>query len=158
MFLMVGIGIAGAISYGGLAFSVEVFGTAITFGVSTLIILLAFVFAGCCCRKRYSGLRFMLWLAVWTAGICMIIALGYFGIAMIVLSIMGKGLPSGLLSALLQVLPASLLLGGCLYVIVLPFMILAMRSCFFRERFYACMRLKSMVSEDSTTGTEPESQ
>ena len=158
MFLMAGIGIAGAISYGGLAFSPEVLGAAVVFAVLTLAMLLAFVFAGCCCKKRYSGLRFMLWLAVWTVGACMVIVLGYLGIAMIVLTIVGSSLPGGLISVLLGALGVSLLLGGCLYVIILPFMILAMRSCFFRERFYACMRLKSMVSEDLITATEPESQ
>ncbi len=158
MVLMAGVGVAGVISYSGLAFSPEVLGAAFVFAVSALIILLAFVFAGCCCRKRYSGLRFMLWLAVWTVGICMVIVLGYFGIAMVIMTIMGSSLPGTLMSVFLQLFIAGLALGGSLYVIVLPFMILVMRSCFFRERFYACLRLKSMTSDDLVTGTEPESQ
>jgi len=158
MVLMAGIGIAGAISYSGLAFSPEVLGAAVVFAVLTLAMLLAFVFAGCCCRKRYSGLRFMLWLAIWTVGACTVIVLGYLGIMMIVFSIMGSDIPGGLISALLVALASSLGLGGSLYVIILPFMILTLRSCFFRERFYACLRLKSMASEDLVTGTEPESQ
>ena len=99
----------------------------------------------------------MLWLAMWTIGVCMVIVLGYFGIAMVIISIV-RDIPGGLISVLLGALGASLGLGGCLYAIILPFMILALRSCFFRERFYACLRLKSMVSEDSATATEPESQ
>ena len=157
MFFMAGVGVAGAISYSGLTFSPEAFAAAIMFAVLTLAMLLAFVFASCCCRKRYGGLRFMLWLAVWTVGICAVIVLGYFGIAMVIISIVSD-IPGGLISVLLGALGVSLGLGGCLYVIILPFMILAMRSCFFRERFYACLRLKSMASEDLVTGTEPESQ
>ncbi|MEK7996264.1 MAG: hypothetical protein AAB403_20885, partial [Planctomycetota bacterium] len=39
-----------------------------------------------------------------------------------------------------------LVLAACVYVINLPYMILALGSPFFRERFYACLRLKSMPS------------
>ena len=156
--LMAVVGIAGVISYSGLAFSLYTIPTIIMFAVLTLVMLLALVFAGCCCRKRYSNLRFMLWLAVWTVAVCMVIILGYFGIAMIILSIMGN-MPGELISMLLQIFVIGLALGGCLYVIMLPFMILAMRSRFFRERFYACLRLKSMLaSEDSATGTGLSSQ
>ncbi len=81
-----------------------------------------------------------------------------FGIAMVIMTIMGSSLPGTLMSVFLQLFIAGLALGGSLYVIVLPFMILVMRSCFFRERFYACLRLKSMTSDDLVTGTEPESQ
>ena len=34
--------------------------------------------------------------------------------------------------------------GGILFAILLPFMILAAKSEFFRDRLFACMRLKSM--------------
>ena len=43
-----------------------------------------------------------------------------------------------------------LVTGLLLYAINLPFMILAFCSPFFRERFYACLRLKSM----STAATQ----
>jgi hypothetical protein len=45
--------------------------------------------------------------------------------------------------------------GAFLYVVVLPYMILALRSSFFRERFYACLHLKSMpTASESMPGTE----
>ncbi|MCK5271225.1 MAG: hypothetical protein KAJ52_01565 [Sedimentisphaerales bacterium] len=138
--LMVVVGIAGVISYSGFAFSSQVAISAIMFAVMTLTMLPAFVFAGCCCRKRYGNLRFMLWLAVWTITVCVVIILGYFGIAV---SIMGS-MPGELISVLLQISVTGLVLGSCLYVIILPFMILVLRSGFFRERFYACLRLRSM--------------
>ncbi len=135
--------VVGALSYSGLAFSQYTIGSVVIFSVLTLVMLLAFVFAGYCCRKRYSNLRFMLWLAVWTVAVCMVIILGYFGIAVIIMNIMGN-IPSMWIFMLLQVFVTGLVLGGCLYVIMLPFMILALRSSFFRERFFACLRLKSM--------------
>jgi hypothetical protein len=39
---------------------------------------------------------------------------------------------------------SGLAFGAFLYVIVFPFMILALSNSFFRERFYACLHLKSM--------------
>ena len=147
--LMAVVGIAGVISYSGLAFSSQVTISAIMFALMTLAMLLAFVFAGRCCRKRYGNLRFMLWLAVWTVMVCMAIILGYFGIAV---SIMGS-MPGELISVLIQLSVTGLVLGGCLYVIMLPFMILVLRSGFFRERFYVCLRLRSMLE---TIGYEAE--
>jgi hypothetical protein len=57
-----------------------------------------------------------------------------------------------------------LILGAFMYVVVLPYMILALRSSFFRERFYACLHLKSMPataqplpgSDHIKTGKPPE--
>jgi len=142
--LMAAVGIAGALSYSGLAFSPQVFAFAIAFAVIASIMLLAFVFAGCCCRKRYSNLRFMLWLALSTVVVCMVILLGYFVIAMTIMSTMG-GMSNMWIRMLLQISVMGLVLGGCLYVILLPFMILAFKSGFYRERFFACFRLPSMV-------------
>ena len=147
--LMAVVGIAGVISYNGFAFSSQMIGTGIMFVVIAFVMLLAFVFAGCCCRKRYSNSRFMLWLAGWTVGVSLAFIVGYLGIALIILYIMGN-VPSELNSVLLYAPVAGLVLGGSLYVIILPFMILVLRSEFFRERFYACMRLKSMQTNDDS--------
>jgi hypothetical protein len=143
--LMTVVGIAGVISYSGLSFSQQAVGSVIVFAMTALAMLLAFVFAGRCCRKRYSNLRFMLWLAVWDVVVCEMIFLGYLAIAMVIMSMIGD-MPDGLRlsSVLLQLAVTGLVVGICLYVILLPFMILAQRSGFFRERFYACLRLKSM--------------
>ena len=56
-----------------------------------------------------------------------------------------------------QMLPEALLVGllfgACIYVLNLPFMILAFSSSFFRERFYAYFHLRSMPMA-SPAGTE----
>jgi hypothetical protein len=47
-------------------------------------------------------------------------------------------------SVLIMIPIVGLIFGACLYVIVFPFMILAFYNPLFRERFYACLRLKAM--------------
>jgi len=140
------IGLVGTISYG-TGFSQETAKVAIFLAVSAFTMLFAFVLAAWHCRKRYSGLRFMLCLPVWTIAMSIVISLGYVGIALVIMSIAGNA-PGNWSSMLLQVLVVGLVfglvLGLCVYVINLPFMILALRSSFFRERFFACLRLTPM--------------
>jgi len=40
-------------------------------------------------------------------------------------------------------------LGALTYVVVFPYMILSLRSSFYRQRFFACLRLKSMPTTAS---------
>jgi hypothetical protein len=47
-------------------------------------------------------------------------------------------------SVLIMIPIVGLIFGACLYIIVFPFMILVFYSPFFRERFFACLRLKSI--------------
>lgn len=113
-----------------------------------VIMLLVFVLAGCCCRKRYGPWRFMLWLALWTIIISIVAFLTFFLIA--------EG-PSEPVKELIQQIPQVLLVGFifaiCVYVLNLPYMILAFVTPFFRERFYAYFHLKSMAIS-SPSGTE----
>jgi len=120
---------------------------AIFLAMSVFTMLFAFVLTGWQCRKRYGGLRFVLCLPVWTIAVSIVSFLGYIGIALVIMSIAGHA-PGNWNSMLLQVfvvgLVFGLVLGLCVYVINLPYIILALRNSFFRERFYACLRLKSM--------------
>lgn len=54
-----------------------------------------------------------------------------------------------------QVLLVTLIFAICIYILSLPFMILAFATPFFRERFYAYFHLKSMPIS-SPSGTESE--
>lgn len=120
-------------------------------GIATM--LLVFVLAGWHCRKRYGPWRFMLWLALWTAVISIVVFLIFFLITLI-----AEG-PSDPMEELVRQLPHVLLVGlifaFCIYVMNLPFMILAFTTLFFRERFYAYFHLKSMPIS-SPSGTESE--
>ena len=90
----------------------------------------------------------MLWLAVWTIAANLVSMLAVYSIVFIVQRV-SVPISTVLFIALI---PGSVL-GAFLYVVVFPYMILAMRSSFFRERFYACLRLKSMPT---ATGSMPE--
>ncbi|HUT47082.1 MAG TPA: hypothetical protein VMX36_12410 [Sedimentisphaerales bacterium] len=113
-------------------------------GIVTM--LLVFVLAGWRCRKRYGPWRFMLWLALWTMVISLVAIITYFLISV--------G-PSGeeLIQQIPQVLLVGLIFAICVYVLNLPFMILAFTTPFFRRRFYAYFHLKSMPI-GSSSGTE----
>jgi hypothetical protein len=137
--LMAIIGLVGAISYFGLNFSQQSFDTLILLIMSAFVILLGFVLAGRRCRIHYSSLRFMLYLAFWTIVVCLVSMFVVF-LAVSIIQQMNVSISS----VLIMIPIVGLILGACLYVIVFPFMILAIYSPFFRERFYACLRLKSM--------------
>jgi len=146
--LMAVICLVGEISYFGLNFSQETFQTLIMSIMSALVILLGFVMAGQRCRIRYSSLRFMLYLAFWTIAVCLVSMFVVF----LAVSIIQQTTVS--ISSVLIMIPiVGLIFGACLYVIVFPFMILAFYSPFFRERFYACLRLKSMLAPATLSNT-----
>ena len=137
--LMAVLGLVGAISYCGLTFSQQTGGEVIMLAMLALAMLLGFVLAGWQCRNRYSGLRFVLYLALWTVTVCLASTLVFYPIVFII-----QQVPVPISTVLLVALIAGLAFGTFLYVIVFPYMILALWSSFFRERFYACLRLKSM--------------
>jgi len=117
--------------------------------VLALAMLLGFVLSGRCCRKRYGPVRFMLWLAVWMVVVCLASMIVFYGIVFII-----QQAPIPISTILFVAATVGLVFGVCLYVINLPYMILALRSSFFRERFHACLRLKAMpaVPQQADTG------
>jgi hypothetical protein len=140
LLVMIVVGFVGLASY-----SMDIFSDETTMFLAFLIILalsvlVGYVLAALLCRKRYSGLRFMLWLALWVVVNSVAAMLTF----MVIMFLIQGNLPNDLTSMLLQVLVVGLVAGLLLYAINLPFMILSFCSSFFRERFYACLRLKSM--------------
>jgi len=115
-------------------------------------ILLVFVLTGWRCRKQYSPWRFMLWLTLWTMVISMV--------GMITFFLISEG-PSEPAKELIKQMPQVLLMGLifaiCIYVLNLPFMILAFASRFFRERFFAYFHLKSMPISFPSGTEKPQS-
>ncbi len=119
-------------------------------GIATM--LLIFVLAAWHCRKRYGPWRFMLWLALWAMVISLVAIIVYFLIAE------GRSDPvQELIRHMPQVLLVGLILGLCIYMLNLPFMILAFTTPFFRKRFYAYFHLKSMPIS-SPSGMDSEHQ
>ena len=142
LIIMVVIGLIGTISYGGLQFSLQTTASVILLAILILTMLLGFVLTGWRCRKSYRPVPFMLWLALWTTVVSVVIIFGYAVVAVAIMSISGQDIPSYWI--LLQAFLIGLVLSGCLYAIEFPYMILALSSPFFRERFYAWLHLKPM--------------
>ena len=139
LLLMAAICLVGILSYLGTGFSLDAVWGLIVLAIQALAILISFVLAGWCCRKRYGPVRFMLWLAVWIVAACIVSMLVAYSIMFFIQQV---SIP--ILTLLFMTLIVGSVFAACLYVIVLPFMILAFRSPLFRERFYACLRLKSL--------------
>jgi hypothetical protein len=137
--IMAATGVAGAVSYGMADFSEQTLSVLIFLAVSALSMLVGFVLAGRRCRKHYSGVVFMLWLAVWVIAAAMASMLVLYTSAFIM-----QGASISAFIVLMLACVGGLVFGLCVYIINLPYMILGLRNAFFRERFYACLRLKSM--------------
>ena len=136
-----GLCFVGNVSYLGWGSPGDAVAGLIVLAIMVLAVLLAFVLAGWCCRNRYGHVRFMLYLALWTVAVCLAGTLAFYSIGFIV----GE-MPVPVSTVLLVAGVFGLVFATCIYVINLPYMILVLRSPFFRERFYACLRLKSMPS------------
>jgi hypothetical protein len=144
-------GLIGIVSYGMTDFSGEGLSILMCLGVLSLTILLGFVLSGRMCRNRYSNLRFMLWLALWCEVVCVASMLVFFSIA---IAIYRSSI--SLSEILFEFFPAALIFGLCAYVIILPYVILAFRSSFYRQRFYDCFHLQA-VAAVSTDESEADS-
>lgn len=132
--------LAGVISYGMTDFSGQAPAILMFLAVLAFTMLLAFVLTGWRCRNRYGNLRFMLWLALW----CVVTCVASMFVFILIMFAAG-GVPISIFALLLSFLAAGLIFGLCAYVILLPYMILAFRSSFFRQRFYGCFRLPAMA-------------
>ncbi len=144
-------GLIGIISYGMTGFNIEGLAILMSLGVLALTMLLGFVLSGLMCRNHYSNLRFMLWLALWCEVVCMASILVFYSIMQ---AIYRSSI--SLSEILFEIFPAGLIFGLCAYVIIVPYMILAFRSSFFRQRFYDCFHLPAMAAV-STDDSEADS-
>jgi len=109
--------------------------------IATMLVI--FVLAGWGCRKRYGPCRFMLWLALWAMVISIAAIIAYF--------LIFEGQVEELIRQMPKVLYVGFIFGLYIYILNLPFMILAFASPFFRERFYAYFHLKSMPISSSSS-------
>jgi len=116
----------------------------------SIILLLAMTVAGWLCKRQYLPVRYMLWLGLCTLFGSAVAMIGVFIIGMLFIF---PGQPK-LMSVIFDVAGVGLIFGVCLYVLNLPYMILAFHSPFFRERFYACLRLKSMPTTTAQADTD----
>lgn len=142
MAVMVIISCLGILSYSA-SFSEETVIFLALFVFMTFAILMAIAISRRLCSKKYSPVRFMLWLALWMILFGVFATLGFYIAVTLVTS---SSLPSDLLSTLLWIAIMGLILGVFIYLLNLPYMILGFVNPFFRERFYACLWLKPVTA------------
>lgn len=129
----------GVLSYS-VEFSNETFLFLTLFVFLTLTVLAAIALTRAVCKGRYRPTRFMLWLALWMLLGSMLAMFGFFIVGSLIMS---SGLSRSQFSqALLMIIIGGPVLGLGLYVLNLPFMILAFVNPFFRERLCDCLCLK----------------
>ena len=126
-------------SFGGVS-AEELPGVCIFFGVSALSLSLGITLSRFCCRSFFSRGRFMGWLALWMILVPMIALLTL----PVVAALSGVGAGDVLALVLMGVVVGSFFMGGVLYLINVPFMILAFKSPFYRQRFENVVRMEEV--------------
>lgn len=114
-------------------------------------ILIAIVLSRRFCRGIYRPIRFLLWLALWMLLGSFVATSGFIIVGSIIFS---SGPDSA--EVILIFLFAGSIFGLFLYAINLPFLILGFAHSFFRERFRACLRLKSVATTVESEGNAGE--
>ena len=145
LIVMVFVYAVGIFSFSGLEFTSEIIVVTVFSCIVTAATFFAFVLAGWCCRKRYTALRFMLWLAGWCIAVCFVAMFVYALTAFVIIAvIMGQSISIG--SIFIQIPLVGLIVGVILCLLLLPYMILVLNCDLFRRRFYGCFRLKGMLA------------
>lgn len=141
------------VGFKGVSFDSEVIQMAILFAISVIGVLLSFVMAALNCSRSYGGVKFSFWLGIWCVALGCLSMVVLFFVSVLVASAQGGHID--IASQLLEVALMGLVFGGALFVLVLPYMILALNSDLFRQRFYGCFRLKGMLPTQPVVETAP---
>jgi hypothetical protein len=139
LFIMTVIGLVGIFSYSGVSFGWLTLYSAIFLALTIAVTLLAFVLSSLCCRKRFGPVRFMLWLAAWS----LVISLFVISLLMLIPILLSGGQITPWYW-IIYVLVTSLIFSAGVYLVLLPYMVVALRVPIFRDRLYSCLRLRSM--------------
>ena len=121
------------------AFSREVALFLVMLAFLSLTVLVATTIAGRLCRGRYRLVCYMLWLGLWSVLASMVGMSGFYIVGSLVMS--GR-LEANSLQMLLILSVYGGVVGAFLYLLNLPFMILAFVNPLFRERFSTSLRLE----------------
>lgn len=136
---------AGALCYVGhfgIAAADELGGLAVMDGVCGLSLAAAMGLSAACCGRAYRPRAFMAWLALWNV---LAVAAPVAFLVPVTAVFEGSG-PS--FPEFVAIVAGSSVLGVIVYVVNLPFMILAFKSPFYRERFRSLWRLGGEFADD----------
>ncbi len=109
------------------------FGFLIYVGVCVLVAVIGLSLAGLVCRRQYRPFRLVLWLAIFIAGLWLVISVPFFVIAMVTSS--GR-------TPWLEFVRIIGSFVGLTFGMILPFLILAFANGFFGERFKDLLHLR----------------
>ena len=130
-------------------------------GVSAIILLLAMILTGAMCRRKgYSPPVFCLWLILW-----MEIVANAAVLCVIVIDMMVNQYSEALVEIAAEMFLPATIMGGFLYLLNLPFLILAFKSPFYQQRFEDIFHLKrraaacdEQLGDSGQSGLEPSDQ
>jgi len=120
---------------------------AVPFGGGAVVLLASMVLGRWCCRREYHTGRFMAWLLLWSIIVPIVVIPVFVVLSAAISMAFVPSDPMETLAMLVMGLVSSLVFGGffggALYVMNLPFMFLAIRCPFYRDRFQTALRLPS---------------
>jgi hypothetical protein len=156
--LILASGIAGGTALiGMLSFSRDPSTQPIQFALLLWVLMLAMVLgsalAGRMCRRHYSPARFILLLAVWTIAPATVGLLLLFTVSFVTAS---DGFYH-VIRVLMETAAVGLILGGCVFLISLLFVLVGLNSPLFRPRLFACLRMPLAPGPAMQEGTARDS-
>ena len=115
-------------------------------GILTPVVVLGYMFAGRMSRRAYGPRRFLVLLGIWTVAFSTVGML----LALLLGSAVSGHWPTHAIFMLGAAVMAGAIVGGCIFLVSLTFVLVGLRSPLFRARLFACLRLPS----GSTPGDE----
>ncbi len=120
----------------------------ITCSLGVLILLLVTTFNSHFCRKRCTLLRFLGWLVLWTGLAAFLVTLAFAVVFIFTMRVMNW------VECLVAISAAGTLeLGGTVYLLNLPFLVLAFKSPFYRKRFESIFGIAPISRSDVESQT-----
>ena len=145
LILMLAIGLWAHVGDYGFELDSVMLQSAIFFGIFALALLIAMGLARRCCRRQYRPGLFMVWLVLWM--LLVPVALMTLVAGIMVITVSRQFNPVMLLGVLFAAAFTSGFLAAGLYLFNLPFMILAFKSSFYRERLQTVFGLQPVAKE-----------
>ena len=135
--VMAAMGLLWCLGSYGFGFADELAALMVYGGISAFTLLMAMGLSGLCCRGRYHPARFMGWLALWIA----LMPMAIFGVIGAVVGVVAGNVGDFIEFVVMALLMAPVILGGTLYLLNLPFMLLAFNASFYGERLRSALDL-----------------
>jgi hypothetical protein len=140
--VLMAVGLLSYAGHCGLAYTKGLLPLTISYATAVLALLLSVTLSSRFCRETYSPRRFMAWLVLWTM-LTTVAGMFVLAVCLGLAEAVQGGVQSVVMlaSVLFFATFGGVFAGGLLYVLQLPFLFLAFRNPFYRERFCRVLRL-----------------